>query len=142
MMRWACMAMSCSWVTRHDGVAVLVQALEEAHDFVAGGGVEGAGGLVGQQDRRVVHEGAGDGDALALTAGELVRLVVHAALEIDLLHGELGHLEALVGGNAGVDQRQLDIVQRRGAGQQVERLEDEADLFVADAGQVVVASSR
>src|SRR3954453_19993616 len=61
-----------------DGVAALVQALEKAHYFVAGGGVESAGGLVGEEDRRVVHEGAGDGDALALTAGELVGLVVHA----------------------------------------------------------------
>ena len=33
-------------------------------------GVEGAGGLVEQQDRRVLQERAGDGDPLALAAGE------------------------------------------------------------------------
>ena len=33
-------------------------------------GVERAGGLVEQQDRRVLQEGAGDGDPLALAAGE------------------------------------------------------------------------
>ena len=36
-------------------------------------GVEGAGGFVEQQDRRVFQEGAGDGDALALTAGKGAR---------------------------------------------------------------------
>ena len=51
-----------------DGVALLVEALEQRHDFVAGGGVEVAGGLVGQQDRRVVHQGPGDRDTLPLAA--------------------------------------------------------------------------
>ena len=38
-------------------------------------GVERAGRLVEQQDRRVAQDGAGDGDALALAAGQR-----HAAL--------------------------------------------------------------
>ena len=50
----------------------------------------------------------------------------------------LGALDALLRRDAGVDQRQFDVVQRGGAGQQVERLEDEADFLVADAGQFVV----
>ena len=57
----------------HDGVARLVEALEERHDLDAGLRVEVAGGLVGEQDRRIVHQRARDGDALALAAGELVR---------------------------------------------------------------------
>ena len=40
-----------------------------------GGGVEVAGGLVGEQDRGLHHQGAGDGHALALAARELVGLV-------------------------------------------------------------------
>ena len=43
------------------------------HDLNGGFGVEGAGGLVGQDDLGVVHDGARDGHALHLTAGELVR---------------------------------------------------------------------
>jgi hypothetical protein len=39
----------------------------------------------------------------------------------------------------GVDQRQLDIVEYIGAGQEIEGLEDEADLFVSDLGQTVLA---
>src|SRR5262245_1524102 len=52
----------------HDGVAGFVQALEQPHDLGAGFRVEVAGRLVGEQDRRVVDERAGDGDALTLTA--------------------------------------------------------------------------
>ena len=48
----------------------------------------------------------------------------------------------LLGAHAGIDQRQLDVVQRGGAGQQVEGLEDEPDLLVADPGQLVVAQLR
>ena len=50
----------------------------------------------------------------------------------------LGALQALFGGDAGVDQRQLDIVQRGRTGKQVEGLEDESDFLVADAGELVV----
>ena len=49
-----------------------------------------------------------------------------------------GAVDALGGGGAVVDERQLDVVERGGAGEQVEGLEDEADLLVADAGELVV----
>ena len=55
-----------------DGVAGLMKPLEQRHDLEAGLGLEVAGRLVGQQDRRVVHERARDGDALALSARQLV----------------------------------------------------------------------
>jgi hypothetical protein len=55
-----------------DGVAGVVQPLEERHDLDAGLRVEVAGRLVGQQDRRVVDQRARDGDALALAARQLV----------------------------------------------------------------------
>ena len=55
-----------------------------------------------------------------------------------LVEDLLGALEALGGGGAVVDERQLDVVQRGGAGEQVEGLEDEADFLVADAGELVV----
>ena len=45
---------------------------------------------------------------------------------------------ALGGRRAVVDEGQLDVVQRGGAGKQVEGLEDEADFLVADAGQLIV----
>src|SRR5947207_1567210 len=50
----------------------------------------------------------------------------------------LERLPAAVGAHAGVDQRHLDVVQGAGPGDEVERLEDEPDLDVADRRQLVV----
>ena len=44
-----------------------------AEDFLRALRVELAGGLVQQDERRVGHDGARDGDALLLPAGELTR---------------------------------------------------------------------
>ena len=54
-----------------DGVALGVEAAEEVGDDALVGGVEVAGGLVGEDDGGLVDEGAGDADALLLAAGEL-----------------------------------------------------------------------
>ena len=47
--------------------------------------VEVAGRLVGPHDRGLGDEGAGDGDALLLTAGQLVRTVLRAVAEPDAI---------------------------------------------------------
>src|ERR1700722_2335130 len=62
------------WLVGYDDdrVAVGMEVVEESHDLVAGLGVQVSGGLVGQDDRGLVDQGAGDGDALALAARELI----------------------------------------------------------------------
>ena len=45
----------------------------ECEDFVAVPGVEASGGFVGEDDAGSVHECAGDGDSLLLSARHLVR---------------------------------------------------------------------
>src|SRR3954447_23050656 len=60
-------------VGSHDhGGAVLVDPVQHVHDPHRGGGVQVAGGFVRQQDARLVDDGAGDGHALLLAAGEFV----------------------------------------------------------------------
>ena len=49
---------------------------------------------------------------------------------------------ALLAGHAGVDERQFHVSKRRVAGEQVEHLEDEADLPVAQFRQLVGGESR
>ena len=68
---------------QNNGVALTVQAGEESHDFFAGTRIEVAGRLIGEHDGRRIHEGASDCDALALSTGKFVGLVVHAIREID-----------------------------------------------------------
>ena len=48
------------------------------------------------------------------------------------------HCLAFLVGEAGVNERQLDVTQRVGARQQVERLENETDFPVPDPGELVV----
>ena len=59
------------------GAAFAADQLQEfGEDDVGGSLVEVAGGLVGQDQRRLVGERAGDGDALLLAARELGRAMV------------------------------------------------------------------
>ena len=51
----------------HHGSAIITRGFHEnAHDLAAGGLVERAGRLVGEDDRRLYGKRAGDGDALHL----------------------------------------------------------------------------
>ena len=59
-------------VRDHDNEAVATELLQDIHDLDRGLGIEGAGGLVGEDDLGVVNDGAGDGHALHLPARELV----------------------------------------------------------------------
>ena len=99
--------------------------------------VEVAGGLVGEQERRLGHQGAGDGHALLLAAGELGRRVVLAAGEADRGQGLAGARGGAPRRAPAVDQRQLDVLERRGARQQVEPLEHEADVVAAQQRELV-----
>ncbi len=68
------------------------------------------------------------GHALLLAARELGRRVVFPALQPDGIERARGHGMSLGGGFTAIDQRQLDVLQRGRARQQVEALEDEAEV--------------
>ena len=55
---------------QHDRAPGAVELLQQGDDGVAVAAVEVAGRLVGEHDRRLADEGAGDGHALALAAGQ------------------------------------------------------------------------
>ncbi len=115
---------------QHDGLARVVELVKQPHDLVARRRVEVARRLVGEQNARSIHQRARDGDALALATRQLVGPVVHAVGQLHLLERAGGALAPLLGRHPGIDQRQLDVVQRIGPGQQIERLEHEPDLLV------------
>ena len=67
-----------------DGLVELAAGgAEHFEDGVGVFGVEVAGGLVGEDDGGAGDEGAGDGDALLLAAGELVGAVIEAAVDAE-----------------------------------------------------------
>ncbi len=58
----------------------VLQLLQEVHDLCLNRDVEGADGLVAHDELGPNGESAGDADALALPAGELVRIAAHGVL--------------------------------------------------------------
>ncbi len=127
---------------QQDRLPLAVERVEQHHDLLARGAVEVAGRFVGEQDTRPVHQRPGDRHPLPLASRELVGPVQHAVLEPHACQRVSGQLPALAPAHPGVDQGQLDVVQRRGPREQVERLEHEADLLVADPRELVVAQFR
>ncbi len=127
----------------HDGLAVLlVERRQQVEDLVAGLAVEVAGGLVGQQQRRVGDDGAGDADALLLAARELARIVFGAVGQAHDVEGDGHPLLALGLRQVGEQQRQLDVALGGQHRQQVVELEDEADVVRAPARELAAAERR
>jgi hypothetical protein len=70
----------------HAHAQLLLQALDELEDLRLDGHVQRGGRLVGDQHLGVAGQGQRDHHALAHAAGELVRVLVHAALGLGDLH--------------------------------------------------------
>ena len=69
----------------HGLAHVAGQVVQDLADIGPGAGVQIAGRLVGQDDRRIVGEGAGDGRPLAMAAGNLVRTLAQMLAQAELL---------------------------------------------------------
>ena len=121
-----------------DGIALAVKIFKQVHDLFTGFRIEVTSGFIGQDDRRIVHQCASNSHTLALTTREFVRLMAHARSEINALKRNLCLFDPLFCWSTVVDQRQFDVVQRRGARQQIEGLEDETDFLVANVGELIV----
>lgn len=111
-----------------DGEAELaVEVAQQLEDGAGGLGVEGAGGLVGEEHLGVAGQGAGDADALLLAAGELGGVGLGLVGEADEVEEFQGLAGAFAAGDAEDLQGELDVGLHGARGQQVEVLEDHAD---------------
>ena len=89
-------------------------------------------GSSARRSLRPVDQRAGDGDALLLAAGELVRSVPSALRQADQLERVHDAIATFVGVGAAQAQRQLDVLGRREDGDEAERLEDVGDLLATE----------
>ena len=114
----------------HDhGRARAVDAVEQAHDADRGGRVEVAGGLVGQQDQRPVHERPGDRDPLLLATGELVGEVRRPSSTSPTSSRIAGTWDLTTWlGPADDLERERHVLEHGLVGEQLEVLEDAADV--------------
>lgn len=86
-----------------DEAAAVAQVIQQVHDRGGRNGIEGGGDFVADQHVGVRRERAGDGDALALAAGEFVGVAVgEASGEADLFEEFQDAGRGLVGGGAPV----------------------------------------
>src|SRR5258706_5139625 len=118
--------------------AVFDELIEESEDGLAGFAVEGAGGFVGQENKRIIHQSAGDADALLLAAGELHGAMIEALGEADAFGHFAGAALALGRGNSKIEHGDFEIFQHGELLDEVEVLEDEADAAAANFGEDIV----
>ena len=107
---------------------------EELNDDGAGGGVQIAGGFVGEDDGGAMDKGASYGSALELAAGKLVGTVVGAVGE---LNGAEEFASASTGGRgdaASEEERKEYIFFDRESGEKVKKLENKSDFEAANSG--------
>src|SRR3954454_8553684 len=118
-------------------LAELVHGLaQQPQDLLGGVRVEVARRLVGEQDGRPVHEGARDGDALLLAAGELRRAVRQPVAQA---HGVDQLVEPGTFGLApGQRERQRDVLLGAQHRHEVEGLEDEAEPVAPQPREALV----
>ena len=121
----------------NDGVPVSVQLVDDFHHVFAAGGVERAGGFVGEDDFAAVHQGAGDGHALLLAAGEFVGFVVFFALQTQIVQQFFGAFGTLFVRRAHIHGGQGDVVAGSQRAQEVVTLEDKAEAFAPQPRQFV-----
>ena len=101
---------------------------DEAEDGLGALRVERAGGLVAEEDLRLRGEGAGDGHALLLAAGELGRIVFQLVAEADQLQKLCCALHRVAALHACQLQREGNVALARALHEQVEALKNHGDV--------------
>jgi hypothetical protein len=131
----------------HGEIQIAREVGEEVEDLRLDGDVEGGDGFVGNDEFGLGGKGPGDGDALALAAGEFMRVFLHVAgVKADFFHegcdgvAELGFAEGTALAD-GFGKGGVDGVARveGGVGILEDHLEVEpplADGFVGQGGEV------
>jgi hypothetical protein len=107
---------------------------DEIDDHGAGGGVEIAGGFVGEKDRGLVDEGTSEGGSLELSAGKLVGAMVGAVGELDGFKEIVGSVPSRGVHTSGEEEGEENVFLDRKGGEEVEELENEADSEAAKCG--------
>ena len=98
-------------------------------------GVEIAGGFVGKEEGGTAGEAAGNGHALHLAAAELVRKMPGAVGEADEIEHFLDTGGGFFSGIAAEKQGEFDILADCHCGEEVEKLEDDAERVAAVMGE-------
>ena len=115
----------------HNYESFLGDFLDKIHYLHRGDRVKSTGGFVCKQDFGVVYKCSGDSDSLALTARELIWLLVVLTGKTYSVECSLCPSHSLFLADAGDSEGQLDVSENRLMRNEVIALEDEADSVVS-----------
>ena len=126
----------------HDqrGALLAVEVEHQLHHLLAGGEIQAAGWLVGQQHGRLHDEGACQRHALLLAARQHLGIVAQALRQADARQHVARRLAGVA--PAGQLQRQHHVFKRGQVAEQLKALEHEADLACAQRGAGVFADGK
>lgn len=124
-------------VGNHDdgGAFLLVEAEEDVHDFIAHHTIQVTGGLISENNLWSANDGPRDGYPLLLSARELARKVMHPVVETYLFQCFFCQATAFFTIHLAVKEGQFYVVQHRKVIDQVETLEDKAQVLVAKSSR-------
>ena len=123
----------------HDNQTLARNLADEVHNLHRGHSVECACRLVGEQDFRVIDQGARNRNTLALTARKLIGAFIVLVGEADAVERLFRATDALLLADARDGQGKLDITENGLVGNEVVALEDETDAVVAVDIPVAIA---
>ena len=103
--------------------------MKQLHDLFPGFGIERPGGLVGEQDLRVIYHSPGDGHTLLLPSGKLGRFKVNPVPEPHTLQGFGGPGLSLFFAHPRVAEGKGHILGSALTRHQVKALKDKPDAF-------------
>ena len=86
----------------------------------------------------MVDDSTGNGNTLLLSAGKLCGTEMETIAEAYPFQGFCGQRNTLLFGNAGVDQRQINIFKGGLLWQQVKALENETDIVKPRVGKLII----
>ena len=123
---------------QHYCVAAGVKLVKERHYLRSCFGIEVAGGLVREEQRRMSRQRARHGHALLLTAGKLRRLMPASAPKLYSRQRFFHALLAFGSGQPLIYQRKLDVVLGGQFRQEIEVLKNKSYFFVSDFSQFIL----
>ena len=113
-----------------------VEVDEDLHDNVCAACIQITCRLVEEQNLGLVRDGASNSHSLLLTTGQLVREMIHSLFEADILQELAGSVPDFLSGKFALELHwKFNVFERGERTNQVEGLENEAELVEADGGQ-------
>ena len=122
----------------NDGFSALMHFAEKLHDFNTGRRIQISGWLVCEDDHGICHECTSDCGTLLLSAGELGWAMEEPLFQTDDF-GEMGcAFPAERFTDSLIEQGKCNVFLHRQLRNEIERLEDEADVGQTDIGEAIV----